>query len=180
MAIHSMAETALTRAFLEDHRTLTRGLDQLREAVVNDDFRAAKHLADQLDRSVGGHIEFEERILYPEVALTTGTGHVDRLYAEHRAGRDAIDGILSVPDAERLPPDVRPKLLAQLDTVCDHVLSCGTLVSHLASLPASRQDAILERLLQYRSAGHRWTQLPTDAEPDPAGDMLVESVGKRP
>jgi len=180
MAFHPMAETPLTQAFLEDHRTLTRGLDQLREAVVNDDFRTAKHLADQLDRSVGGHIEFEERILYPEVALTTGADHVHRLYAEHRAGREAIGRILSVPDTEKLPPDVRPKLLAQLNTVCDHVLSCGTLVSHLASLPAPKQAAILERLLQYRSAGHRWTQLPTDAEPDLACGVPVESVGKRP
>ena len=60
--------TPLTNAFLEDHRKPMRGLNHLRELLEAGDIHAAVDLADELDPTVGAHIEFEGEVLYTQVA----------------------------------------------------------------------------------------------------------------
>jgi hemerythrin-like domain-containing protein len=60
-------KSSLERTFVEDHKHLTRGFSEILKALDADDWERASHLADELDRLVGSHIEFEERFLYPEV-----------------------------------------------------------------------------------------------------------------
>jgi hypothetical protein len=56
-----------------------------------------------------------------------------------------------------------------LDTVGDHVLSCGTLLSHLTALDEAAQQRMLERLLEFRRERRRWTELPSPDAWDDAG-----------
>lgn len=160
MTAHPDVESPLAREFLVDHQALTRGLASLRDAIASTDIPNARLIADRLDRSAGGHMEFEERVLYPRVAQTVGSEYVDRLYAEHRIGRDAVLQILSLRDSEPLPADEQSALLAKLETVGEHVLSCGTLLSHLTALDAQSQQRMLDRLNEYRREGVRWTEMP--------------------
>lgn len=177
LPVHTDSESALAREFLQDHQTLSRGLAALRDAIIRNDLEDAKTLADRVDRSAGGHMEFEERLLYPHVARVLGAEYVDRLYAEHRLGKTAVARVLARPSAEPLPAEEQSALLAELETVGDHVLSCGTLLSHLTALDEPAQQRMLERLLEFRRERRRWTELPApDAWDDasPAGNSAAD------
>ncbi|MGV3723520.1 MAG: hemerythrin domain-containing protein [Actinomycetota bacterium] len=161
MPDYTDAESALAREFLKDHQGLSRGLVALRDAVGRNDLEDAKALADRIDRSAGGHMEFEERLLYPHVARIFGAEYVDRLYAEHRLGKAAIARVLARPGAEPLRAEEQSTLLAELDAVGEHVYSCGALLSHLTALDEPAQQRMLERLLEFRREHRRWTELPS-------------------
>lgn len=162
-----VGDTALGKAFLDDHRHLTRGLYRLLQALEADDLSRAVQLAGQVDRLAGAHIQFEEEVLYPEVAKLQGDQFVARLHQEHDAGRATIEALLQ-PSAAPLTEGRRSELLEMARTAHRHAESCGTLLSHLTSLPAERQGPILERLEAIRAAAPRWSELPP-RRPDEAG-----------
>jgi hypothetical protein len=149
----------LREQFLDDHRVLTRGIDALRKAVADRDFATARRLADDLDRAVGAHIEFEERYLYPSLEPFLGHDVVRNLYDEHRAGRAAIDSLRSASAEGRLDYSV---LDAQLRTMAEHALTCGTLTSHVESLDEETRRDLLRRLRELRATTRRWTELQLD------------------
>lgn len=80
-------------------------------------------------------------------------------------GQAVVRRIRQLPEGEWLAPDEREELLADLRTVTDHVLSCGTLLGVLADLPAREQDDLLARLEAYRAYRRRWTQLGVASRP---------------
>ena len=67
---------SLRDAFVEDHRTLTRGLSRMLKLVEDGDYDEAARVAKELDRDAGPHIEFEEKSFYPEVRKTRGRDYV--------------------------------------------------------------------------------------------------------
>lgn len=154
-----MTSSSLEDAFIEDHRTLTRGLSRILKLVEQQQYDEASAVAKEIDRAAGPHIEFEEKSFYPEVSKTRGREYVENLYDEHRSGLQAIR-ILSmlepgeVPDAEE-----RSRLLFHLRRVLDHAVSCGTLLSHVTSLPDDEQQRFLAELERYRKLAHKWTEL---------------------
>ena len=151
---------SLAAAFTEDHRHFTRGLSRLLKALEDDDLAAAVELADDLDRVVGPHIEFEEEVFYPEVARARGGDYVRQLYLEHRIGQNALRALLAHRTDAALAPRERDDLIAQLRTAQDHALSCGTLLSHITCQGPEAQQRMLEQRNEMLERGHRWTQLP--------------------
>lgn len=149
----------LRDAFLEDHRKLTRGLSALVRLVENGEWEQAVRRAEELDRIAGPHIEFEERRFYPQVSRSRGKDYVDNLYDEHRSGREAIEMLRAAAGRTNLSKEERERLLFHLHRALDHVVSCGTLLSHVTSLDDEEQDKLLADLEGYRKAGHRWTEL---------------------
>lgn len=161
MGIRGCAEMsdALRQAFIEDHRILIQGLSDIRQSLAGDDLAAAVAAAGRLDRDVGPHIEFEERAFYPELRELLGSDFVHQLYREHTTGQKAIAEILGLGSAHELAPDRRDALVAQLDATLEHALSCGTLLSHIETLEASRRDQLMEQLQESRERSRKWTEL---------------------
>jgi hypothetical protein len=161
----------LGKAFVEDHRHLIRGFTDLKSALEQGDLDAARRIADQLDRAAGSHIRFEEEVLYPRVAEVRGRAFADRLYAEHAVGRAVIRQILDLPEGSALDPALRDQCVAGTGTALDHVLRCGTLLSHLTAPDASQQAELLDVLEAMRRHPRRWTELPEHgrAETDDGG-----------
>ena len=153
----------LERAFVEDHRRLTRGFARLLEALQQEDDERAVQIADELDRQAGPHIEFEEHVLYPHVAETRGEQFVGRLYREHRTAFEAVRFLLERREHPQLTPEERAKLKEQVQTGLEHAISCGTLLSHLTVLDADRQAELLKQLEAYRRRGHRWLEVDQSA-----------------
>ena len=153
-------EQSLDDAFHEDHRHLTQGLSAILEAVKKDDLPSAVRAADDVDQQAGPHIEFEEEVFYPEVAKSRGHAFVARLHREHDSGRDALERLRRLQGRERLEPEEKALIVADLHQALEHALSCGTLLSHVTTLDSDRQHEILQRLLQYRREGRRWTERP--------------------
>lgn len=164
----ALERSPLTMAFLEDHRQLMRGLNRLRETLERGDVSAAIELAKQIDRMVGAHIEFEEEVLYPKVAESETREFVRQLYDEHHAGLRAVEHLRKRSAEKALSPDEQARLVADTQTMVDHAASCGTLLSHLTALDADRQSTILERLMELRDQGHRWSELPVRNDPPAA------------
>jgi len=151
-------DSRLERAFLEDHRTFTAGLERILKALLAEDDALAVELAKQLDRDVGPHIEFEEEQFYPALRERLGSGFVTQLYGEHATGQRAIAGLVAFEEPPRLEPERRAELIEALERTLEHVSSCGSLLSHLSALSAGRQAKLLERLQQIRRRPTRWTQ----------------------
>lgn len=160
-----LEETPLARAFTQDHQHLTGALARLALAVRDNDATAAHAVADELDRTAGGHMMFEEQVLYPQVARIYGPEYAAQLYAEHRVGQSVVRRIQQLPEGEWFSPDEREELLEDLRAVTGHVLSCGTLLSVVTGLPAGEQEELLSQLEEYRAAGHRWTQIGVVSRP---------------
>lgn len=80
----------LHKAFLEDHKVLIRGLARIRAALIDGDVAAAARTADEIDRAVGAHMRFEEKVFYPKLRSKLGDEFVDQLYSEHGMGQAAV------------------------------------------------------------------------------------------
>jgi hypothetical protein len=153
-----MAKT-LAEAFVEDHRTLTRGLSRLLELVEAGNYDEASRVAKELDRDAGPHIEFEEKSFYPEVRKARGREYVENLYDEHRSGLEAVRMLSELEPGATLSGEERERLLTHLRRVLDHAVSCGTLLSHVTALPVEDQQGFLEELERFRELAHKWTEL---------------------
>lgn len=151
--------TSLKDAFLEDHRRLTQGFAELMAAIDRNDIPAARKIAERVDGECGPHIEFEETILYPELRKARGKGFADQMYAEHHVGLGVIRRLVDLPPGRPLLPEERRELRNDAQMMLDHVVGCGTLLSHLLSRPAQEQTRLLDRLLEYRQHNCRWTEL---------------------
>lgn len=154
-----VAESPLTAAFTEDHRSFTRGLSRILKALKSGDDATAVRLADELDRAVGPHIEFEEQVFYPEVAKSRGKEFTRELYREHRVGQSALKALLE-PGRTTFSAAEREDLVSRLETAMDHALSCGTLLSHITTRGEAEQERMLQELRQASRRGRRWTELP--------------------
>ena len=154
----------LTTAFVDDHQQLTRALKQLKDALGRHDLSEAKRIAEELDRAAGPHILFEEAFLYPEVARARGRDYIDRLYEEHRAGRDLLTRILRSDSRRRLGDEEQARLLQQAEMTLDHAVSCGTLLSYLTTLDQTAQKEYFAALLALRQQAKRWTEIPEPAQ----------------
>ena len=150
----------LATAFTDDHRVFTRGLSRILRALRRDDQATAVALAEELDRAVGPHIEFEEQVFYPILVESLGKDFVRQLYREHRIGQTAVRALMAHPHGEPLPEGDREGLIEQLETAMDHALSCGTLLSHVTSKDPGEQQRLLDQLEDISRRGHRWTELP--------------------
>lgn len=151
--------TALSKAFLEDHRHMTRGFWKLRKALESDDIAAAIEIAGSIDETVGPHIEFEEEVYYPALREILGREFVDRLYAEHGIGQGVLQEVLHLGEKQDIEPEVRDDLVDRTSQTLQHAVSCGTLLSHLDSLAPERQQEMLDKLAAIRKRGHLWSEL---------------------
>lgn len=161
----------LQRAFVEDHRAMTRGYRDLIEQLLANDFEAAGRAASRLDSIAGPHIEFEERFLYPLIGRSRGDTYLSRLYDEHEEVVDVLSEILAVltqqsqPQKPQLAPQETPqegtvrRWIAQLRGGIDHASACGTLLNEIQSLAEDEQLRFLDGLARLREQGNRWTEL---------------------
>ena len=104
--------------------------------------------------------------LYPEVARARGRDYIDRLYEEHRAGRDLLTRVLVLKSDSwrRLGDEEQARLLQQAEMMLDHAVSCGTLLSYLTTLDQTTQQEYFAALLALRQQPKRWTEIPEPAQ----------------
>ncbi len=140
---------------------MTRGLFRIRNALQAGDLGLAVRTADEIDQGVGPHIQFEEEVYYPALRNALGGGFVDQLYREHEVGRGAIRSLLQRQGDDPLDDAERETIIAQIDTMLEHALSCGTLLSHLEVLSEEEKADMLAGLQRFREAKRRWCDLPT-------------------
>jgi hemerythrin superfamily protein len=94
----------VTRLLEADHRQVEQLFAQIEKA--EDDAR--RPLIDELERSVRGHMELEEAVVYPAMEPVTGGEAVQEANTEHQLARQSLDEVL------RLAPD-EPGFGAALD-----------------------------------------------------------------
>ena len=146
----------LTQAFVDDHQKLTRGYADARQAVESDDLTAAKRIAEQLDQPAGPHIAFEEQFLYPIVRSARGDSYASKLYHEHQLILKTLVELQSAASMDELH---KSRWLVGLQEGLEHAATCGTLLSHLQTLPDAEQTQLLEELRSLRKQPIRWSEL---------------------
>jgi len=151
--------TSLEAEFVTDHRTLTQTISRLLDALRSGRDAEAMQIADELDTLAGPHIAFEESVMYPEVARHTDAAFAQRLYEEHRIALRGVRRLLEHREQPELSPEERTKIMDDLQTGLDHVVSCGRLLSHLTVLDEKTQRQYLDQLIDLRHQGTRWTAL---------------------
>lgn len=156
--------TQLEEAFVQDHRAMRRGLSAIIVDLERDDLETALREADELDRTAGGHIRFEEEVLCGEVARLRGHEYASGLYREHETVRHGIASLLAHASGKHLDQQLKQRILGDLRVGLNHAVSCGTLISHLTALDPDRQRVMLDRLRELRKSGVRWSELPRNAD----------------
>lgn len=146
----------LKNAFVEDHRKLTRAYRDIQNELESGNIQNAKRIAEELDQIAGPHIEFEERYLYPIVRKYRGDSYANNLYEEHGA---ILATIQELKSAESCSDWEQSRWLEGISEGLNHAVTCGTLLSHLATLPVEEQEDLLEKLLWLRENGVAWSQL---------------------
>lgn len=149
----------LVEQFAKDHRQLTRKLADLLAIVRRGELQTAAEMADRLDREAGAHIQFEEDVLYPQVGKVHGRAFQEKLLSEHEVARRGLLHLRHATPEQLQDPQLRAEVVRALSTAAIHAESCGTLISHLESLPEDAQQAAQARLEQFRREGRRWTDL---------------------
>lgn len=147
----------LEDAFVTGHERLTRGLELVARSLEARDVQTAVAAAEALDQVVGPHIRFEEEDVYPLLRLRLGDQAVNRLYAEHEAGRVMLCDLLAMRD-RRLEPGERERLRQEVRSMLEHALSCGGLLTHLAGLERNQQRRLLRRLRARQREPSRWSE----------------------
>ena len=142
-----MELSELQEEFLQDHRVLTRGLNQLLDALQQGRVADAIALATELDDEAGAHMAFEEEIFYPRLAKVRGQDFVDRMVSEHEIGQRAIKALARRPAEIPLAEDEKRRIVDDLEVALGHVLSCGSMLSELGSGEVTEDTAALGRLL---------------------------------
>lgn len=149
----------LQRAFVDDHRTLTREYKVILECLAKREFQAASRAADDLDQSAGPHIEFEERFLYPQVERVRGSNYTSRLYLEHDSVVAVLRELADIsPDQELSELDIQ-RWKSGLQHGVDHASACGSMLSQLKTLPESEQLRLLDGLTRLHEKKSRWSEL---------------------
>ena len=162
----SVTVGSLAHAFVEDHRVFTRELVRLKEALQRRDWPEARRVADRLDLAAGPHIAFEERELYPLLGRIRGKAFADAMYAEHQEGASVIRALAPArPD----PDEPEAQLLVEhANTMLDHAVRCGSLLSYVNTLDQTEQARLLDRLLACRKQPLRWSELSPPAQDAPS------------
>lgn len=148
----------LTQAFREDHAVLGRGFYDLSTCLRANDLAGAKATADELDRSAGAHIAFEEEVLYPTLRRLLSDADADRFHGEHGMGLRAVQFLASLPDGQPVPEGQLRELLADSEVMERHIAECGEVFGALGRLPDSEGIQMLTRLEELRDWAPRWTE----------------------
>ena len=157
MARNGMPE--LEKTFVAEHQTLMRGLTRVLQKLQAGDFSAARKLADELDRTAGPHIQFEEQVLYPEVGRARGKSYEQQLRDEHKTVQRAIKRLINSDLSDEELSSLRTELEGALNVAVEHAESCGTLISHLETFSAAERQQALQRHDEFRERAARWTEL---------------------
>ena len=148
----------LKRAFVHDHRVLTRGFRDLIAQLDAADYFVVAKLADQLDQLAGPHIEFEERYLYPAGGRIRGQDYAENLYDEHAEVIAAITELQELTDASEPSEQQLADWRSSLQHGLEHAAACGSLLSHLQVMPSEQQKEYLDAMQELRVQARRWSE----------------------
>lgn len=149
----------LEREFVSDHQNATHALKSLILAVSAGDAVLSRQQAKELDAVAGPHIAFEEACLYPLVAQSRGKKYEAQLRSEHHEVVNAVAEIRNA-DWSTVSPEQKQQWLQHLQVGMDHIVTCGTLLSHLTGLDDDTHRKLLDKLQQFKNDKVLWTELP--------------------
>ena len=148
---------SLFNAFHEDHAALGRALYDLRNALAADDFRAAKKIAEKLEREAGAHIAFEEIDFYPALQPFLSDAEINDMYAEHAKGLALIEDIRNAEPAP-VSAAMRQNFINRTEALEAHVSECGELFGAMGGLSTKEQEALKQRLDHWRKKAPSWSE----------------------
>ena len=154
----------LKRIFIDDHKALTRGYRDLIGLLDDGQLSRAAELAESIDAQAGAHIEFEEQHLYPRIREFRGDQYVGKMYHQHQNILHALVAIRRRATNSKPSPEQIEFWKARLKEGIDHAAACGSLLSHLQTLPEPVQADLLEKILELRMTARKWSQV--GAAPD--------------
>lgn len=151
-----MKQNELEREFVVDHRKTSKAIQALMSAVSAGNDQQLQTAAEELDQVAGPHIAFEECWLYPLVGKIRGKDFEEHLKDEHQEVVEALTQIRQA-DSSDISDTQRAEWLRQLQIGLDHVVTCGTLLSHLTVLSDAQRASLLANLQALRKEGTLWT-----------------------
>jgi hypothetical protein len=125
----------------------------------NGDVAGACALARRIDDDAGAHIAFEERDFYPRLRDLLDRSEVDRMYEEHRIGKETVHTLVEHDPDRPLGVDVRRRLIADSTLMSSHISECGELFGAVGGIARDEQAELLQHLLEWRRRRPRWTEL---------------------
>lgn len=140
----------LLEAFQQDHVLLGRGFNEMSCCLRAGDPAGVYAAARRLYEEAGAHIGFEEQDFYPALVPLVGEEAVRRMYQEHCCGFDVIQTLLRRGPGLPLPHELGDRLLAQTEVMEDHIAECGELFAALRQIPEAEQQALYEKLIDWR------------------------------
>jgi hypothetical protein len=149
---------SLHKAFREDHAMFGRSLHELRTALADGDFAAARTVASRIDREAGAHIAFEEADFYPALKAILPRSEVAGMYRDHSEGYRLLRDLMELDADEELSEDARRDLVERVENMQAHVSECGELFGALGRLSDEQNHRLLDSLQKWRDIAPSWSE----------------------
>ncbi len=150
-------QNPLVVEFLHDHQQMSRLLYSITQLLKADKVEQAREQARELNELAGPHIAYEECELYPRLAQL-GEKRVSKelLVGQHHEVVDALEQLLK---GNSFDEQSLKEIIDGFQTGLNHAEHCGSLISLMCRLDEQQQQESLEKLLQLRNEGKKWTDL---------------------
>jgi hypothetical protein len=133
-----------TEGFRSEHRAGRDIFLAIGQALGNRDRVRIGELMDQANTLIGPHMQYEEQVMYPELAALFGDDYVERMLADHDRAF-AVSGTLMeiASKSEITDADVAAGNEA-IQHLLPHVTDCDGCVLAIEVLPADAQQRIFD------------------------------------
>lgn len=150
---------SLRNVFSSGHQNLEFGLRQMIDAIVERDYGGVAAIADDLDRTSGPHVEFEERYVFPAVEQEAGEAYATQLYDDLAELLDTLVELRELQAYDLPSQQTRQRWLANLRRGLKNLNSTLSLFNYLRATSDEEKRRLLERHRSLCRRAHRWSQL---------------------
>lgn len=150
---------SLRSVFSSGHCQLEAGLRGMIDAIRTENFPLAANLAEDLDRTSGPHVEFEERYLFPLVEEEAGEAYATRLYDDHAELLGTLVEVQRLKEVSCPSPKSERRWLESLERGLERLSDTRRLLRYLGQASAEEKTRMLQRHHLLHRRAHRWSQL---------------------
>lgn len=149
----------LYEAFQEDHAALGRGLYDIRMMISAGHLAGIRKVSNEIIRSAGAHIAFEEFDFYPALKSRLSEEEVSRMYLEHAEGLRLLQKLSRADEDKYVSNDFIAEALSALDVLDHHVSDCGDLFGAMGGLTDDEYSYLMQRLSYWRERAPSWSDI---------------------
>ena len=133
-----------TQGFRDEHRGGRDAFLGIGEALRARDRTRIGELMGRANTLIGPHMQYEEQVMYPELAVLFGDTYVERMLADHDRAFTVAGTLMEIASKPEITDADVDAGNAAIQDLLPHVTDCDGLVLAIEVLPRDAQQRIFE------------------------------------